>query len=232
MALRERLPKVAALFTRGQLSAGLVSTITWRTQLIVDSSVAARVDAAIAERAGQWGVLSVARLEAAIDAVVDQYDPDARRRLRQAAQNRDVRVGKRDDVTGTMSLWGRLSTTDGVLLERRLAQMISQVCPDDPRTLGQRRSEALGGHRRGCPRTAVPVRQPAMPLGRTRRCARGALPDQHHRRGRHRGRRTRPSHPSRPSTNPTRVSTIRTRPSTGPSRGKAAGRDRGTAGRH
>ncbi|WP_165595641.1 HNH endonuclease signature motif containing protein [Mycolicibacterium novocastrense] len=144
MALRERLPKVAALFVRGQLSAGLVSTITWRTQLIVDSAVAARVDAAIAERAGQWGVLSVARLEAAIDAVVDQYDPDARRRLRQAAQNRDVRVGKRDDVTGTMSLWGRLSTTDGVLLERRLAQMISQVCPDDPRTLGQRRSEALG----------------------------------------------------------------------------------------
>ncbi|WP_156434338.1 DUF222 domain-containing protein [Mycobacterium sp. IS-1590] len=144
MALRERLPKVAALFVRGQLSAGLVSTITWRTQLIVDSAVAERVDAAIAERAGQWGVLSVARLEAAIDAVVDQYDPNARRRLRQAAQDRDVRVGKRDDVTGTMSLWGRLSTTDGVLLERRLAQMISQVCPDDPRTLGQRRSEALG----------------------------------------------------------------------------------------
>ncbi|WP_156431550.1 HNH endonuclease [Mycobacterium sp. GA-1199] len=144
MALRERLPKVAALFTQGQLSAALVSTITWRTQLIVDSAITARVDAAIAARAGQWGALSVARLEAAIDAVVDQYDPDARRRLRQAAQNRDVRVGQRDDVTGTMSLWGRLSTTDGALLERRLTQMVSQVCPEDPRTLGQRRSEALG----------------------------------------------------------------------------------------
>ncbi|KUI44651.1 hypothetical protein AU198_13960 [Mycobacterium sp. GA-1199] len=144
MALRERLPKVAALFARGQLSAAMVSAITWRTQLVVDSQTAERIDTAIAARAGAWGVLSVARLEAAIDAVVDQYDPDARRRLREAARNRDVRVGKRDDVTGTMSLWGRLSTADGELLERRLAQMASQVCPDDPRTTGQRRSEAIG----------------------------------------------------------------------------------------
>ncbi|WP_029110841.1 DUF222 domain-containing protein, partial [Mycobacterium sp. URHD0025] len=35
-ALRERLPKVAAVFARGEISANVVSTITWRTQLIVD----------------------------------------------------------------------------------------------------------------------------------------------------------------------------------------------------
>lgn len=144
MALRERLPKAAALFAQGQLSAALVSTITWRTQLIVDSEIAERIDTAIAQRAGKWGGLSAARLESAIDALVDEHDPDARRRFREAAQNRDVRLGKRDDVTGTKSLWGRLSITDAELLERRLAQMSSQVCKDDPRTVGQRRSEALG----------------------------------------------------------------------------------------
>ncbi|MFV9635138.1 DUF222 domain-containing protein [Mycobacterium neumannii] len=144
MALRERLPKVAALFAQGRLSAALVSTITWRTQLIVDSQIAQRIDTAIAQRAGEWGGLSVARLESAIDSLVDQHDPDARRRMREAAQNRDVRLGKRDDVTGTMSLWGRLSIADGELLKRRLAQLSSQVCKDDPRTAGQRRSEALG----------------------------------------------------------------------------------------
>ncbi len=144
MALRERLPKVAALFTQGRLSAALVSTITWRTQLIVDSQIGERIDTAIAQRAGEWGGLSVARLESAIDSLVDEHDPDARRRMREAAQNRDVRLGKRDDVTGTMSLWGRLSITDGELLKRRLAQLSSQVCKDDPRTAGQRRAEALG----------------------------------------------------------------------------------------
>ncbi|KUI11469.1 hypothetical protein AU193_18805 [Mycobacterium sp. GA-1285] len=105
MALRERLPQVGALFAQGQVSAALVSTITWRTQLIVDGQVLARIDTAIAERAATWGGLSAARLESAIDALVDQYDPDARRRIRQATHNRDVRLGKRDDVTGTRSLW-------------------------------------------------------------------------------------------------------------------------------
>lgn len=144
MALRERLPQVAALFAQGRLSAGLVATITWRTQLIVDSAIQARVDAAIAQRAGKWGSLSVAKLEAVIDSLVDEHDPDARRRMREAARSRDVRLGKRDDVTGTTSLWGRLSAADAALLERRLAQMSSGVCADDPRTVGQRRSDSMG----------------------------------------------------------------------------------------
>ncbi|OBG17725.1 HNH endonuclease, partial [Mycolicibacterium celeriflavum] len=144
MALRERLPRVAALFAQGRLSVGLVATITWRTQLIVDSAIQARVDAAIAARAAKWGALSVTKLEAAIDALVDEHDPDARRRLREAARSRDVRLGKRDDVTGTASLWGRLSAADAELIERRLAQMSSGVCSADPRTVGQRRSDSLG----------------------------------------------------------------------------------------
>ena len=144
MALRERLPKVAALFAEGRLSAGLVATITWRTQLIVDSEIQKLLDTAIAERAAKWGSLSVAKLEAAIDSLVDAHDPDARRRMREAARSRDVRLGKRDDVTGTASLWGRLSATDAALLERRLAQMSGGVCNDDPRTLGQRRADSLG----------------------------------------------------------------------------------------
>ncbi|MDV3130115.1 HNH endonuclease, partial [Mycobacterium sp. 21AC1] len=42
------------------------------------------------------------------------------------------------------SLYGRLLATDSAALEKRLAYVISGVCADDPRTVGQRRSDALG----------------------------------------------------------------------------------------
>ncbi|MDT5388036.1 MAG: hypothetical protein QOE04_1677, partial [Mycobacterium sp.] len=63
---------------------------------------------------------------------------------RSAARGRDVQVGKQDDTTGTTSLWGRLQATDGELLTRRLDAMATSVCRDDPRTIGERRSDALG----------------------------------------------------------------------------------------
>jgi hypothetical protein len=55
-----------------------------------------------------------------------------------------VCFGKTDDATGTTSLYGRLLATDSAALEKRLAYVISGVCADDPRTVGQRRSDALG----------------------------------------------------------------------------------------
>lgn len=163
MALRERLPKVAALFAEGRLSAGLVATITWRTQLIVDSEIQKRIDTAIADRAAKWGALSVAKLEAAIDSLVDDHDPNARRRMREAARSRDVQFGKPDDETGTASLWGRVSVTDRALIERRFAQMSTGVCKDDPRTVGQRRSDSLGAIAAGADRLTCQCGSPDCP---------------------------------------------------------------------
>lgn len=153
--LRERLPRVAALFSAGLISAQLVAVITWRTQLVVDHRIAARIDAVIAERATTWGTLSATKLDNAIDTIVDAHDPDARRRLREAVRERDMQVGKPDDETGTASVFGRLLATDAALLDRRLAQMAGEVCDADPRTVGQRRSDAVGviaagGHALAC----------------------------------------------------------------------------------
>ncbi|MGV0602700.1 DUF222 domain-containing protein, partial [Mycolicibacterium pulveris] len=75
LSLRERLPKVAALFSAGAISAALVATITWRTHLVISAELAARIDAAIAEHARGWGALSQQRLELAIDAIVETHDP-------------------------------------------------------------------------------------------------------------------------------------------------------------
>ncbi|MCW2557914.1 MAG: 13e12 repeat-containing protein, partial [Mycobacterium sp.] len=48
LALRHRLPLVAKLVAEGTLAARLAHTISWRTQLIEDPDILARVDADLA----------------------------------------------------------------------------------------------------------------------------------------------------------------------------------------
>ncbi|MDA4108038.1 hypothetical protein MHOL44478_12300 [Mycobacterium holsaticum DSM 44478] len=163
LALRNRLPKVAALFSEGLISADVISTITWRTHLVLDGEPLARVDAEIAERASSWGALGQQRLELAVDAVVETHDPDARRRYRDAAQNCDVQVGKPDDATGTASLYGRLDATDAKLLMQCLEQMVAGICDGDPRNAGQRRAAALGALAAGADRLTCQCGSPQCP---------------------------------------------------------------------
>ena len=144
MALRTRLPHVAALFTAGKLSTRVVAAITWRTNLVVDAEVAQTIDAALAQAAAGWDRLSQYKMDQAIDAVVDRHDPGAVRQTRANTRSRDVSVGGQHPESGTTAVWGRLLGTDATVLDRRLSVMAHQVCHDDPRTLGQRRADALG----------------------------------------------------------------------------------------
>lgn len=162
-ALRERLPQVAAVYARGEISSAMVSTITWRTKLVDDPAAVAAIDAGLAAAATEWGPLAAHELEAAVDAVVHRHDPEGVRRTRTMARDRDVRTGKPDDATGTASLWGRLLGPDAALLQARLAQMIAGVCGDDPRTVGQRRADALGALAAGADRLACRCANPDCP---------------------------------------------------------------------
>jgi Domain of unknown function (DUF222) len=144
VALRDRLPAVAALFAEGAISARLATTIVWRTDLITDPETLQIVDQALARDAKRCGPLSANKTAQAIDAVVDRHDPQALRRTRATARGRDVVITPADDRTGIAHLWGSLLATDGAVLDRRLTQMAHQVCDDDPRTIAQRRADALG----------------------------------------------------------------------------------------
>lgn len=144
VALRDRLPKVGARFLDGHISVSMISTIMARTYLVLDDAALARIDSEIAERAPDWGPLSRYKLEQSIDLCVQRYDPDAVRRVRNSVRGRRFTIGHRDDATGITSVFGRLSSTDAALLEQRIAAMISSVCEDDPRTLAQRRADAVG----------------------------------------------------------------------------------------
>lgn len=147
LALRERLPKVAALFAEGKLGAHLVAVISWHTTLIQDRDALAAVDEVLADDARRYGALSAAKTAQAIDAIVDRHDPAALRHTRAYARGRDLVIGTHDDPaanTGTTALWGRLYAHDAALLDRRLMAMAHGVCDDDPRTIAQRRADALG----------------------------------------------------------------------------------------
>ncbi|OBF17305.1 hypothetical protein A5725_23245 [Mycobacterium kubicae] len=143
-ALRNRLPNVAALLADGTISARLASAIVWHTDLIKDPETLQLVDKTLAEDARRYGPLSANKTAQAIDAVVDRYDPQALRRTRAAARSRDLVIDSAHDESGTTTLWGRLYSTDAATLDRRLQQMAHEVCDDDPRTIAQRRADALG----------------------------------------------------------------------------------------
>jgi Domain of unknown function (DUF222) len=75
VALRDRLPQVAALFAQGTISARLASAIVWHTDLIKDPETLRLVDETLAGDAARFGPLSVTKTAQAIDAVVDRHDP-------------------------------------------------------------------------------------------------------------------------------------------------------------
>ncbi len=102
------------------------------------------VDTTLADEARRFGPLSVAKSAIAIDAIVDRHDSEAVRRTRAGARGRDVVIGPDDDGSGATSLWGSLLSNDAAVLDRRLTQMAHQVCDADPRTIAQRRADALG----------------------------------------------------------------------------------------
>ncbi|UXA10493.1 HNH endonuclease [Mycobacterium sp. SMC-8] len=144
VTLRDRLPKVGARFLAGEISAGMIATIAWRTFLVGQAALAA-IDTALAEHAPTWGNLSDAKLAQAIDVWIHRHDPDAVRRARNAMRGRYFNVGDyTDENTGTVTVHGRVSLADAALMQQRLAIMIATPCPDDPRTNDQRRADAVG----------------------------------------------------------------------------------------
>jgi Domain of unknown function (DUF222) len=154
VVLADRLPEIGALFEAGLISEMLVRAIEYRTALVTDEAAIARVDALLAAQVLVWGPLSARKLEQAIDAIVDRVDPGALRRSRKATCDRDVQFGSPSDEAGFTSMWARLYAPDAVVLEQRVEQMARSVCEDDPRTLGERRSEALAAIAAGIPHLA------------------------------------------------------------------------------
>ncbi|OBH38200.1 hypothetical protein A5692_09300 [Mycobacterium sp. E342] len=149
-ALRQRLPKVAAVFAAGDIDFRMVATLVFRTELITDAEVVAAVDGRLAAQVARWPSLTPARLAARVDKIVAGADADAVRRRRDRAAGREVWIGEMGE--GLARLEGVLFSPDAHALEARLNALAATVCAHDPRTRAQRRADALGALAAGADR--------------------------------------------------------------------------------
>ncbi|RRR47166.1 HNH endonuclease [Mycolicibacter terrae] len=148
-ALDNRLPRVGELFARGHLDWHTVQLIITRTDL-VDDDLIGGLDEHLAARAGGWSSWSRRRIINAVDAAVLEVDPDAARQRRKEADN-DRYLWVSPERDGMAEIKGKIAAAQGAAFDRRLTQMANDVCADDPRTLDQRRVDALNALAEGLP---------------------------------------------------------------------------------
>ena len=136
-----RLPAVAALLAAGVVDWYTVEIIIARTDF-VDDDKCALVDARLAEQISDWCCWSRQRIINAVDYAVNTLDAEAAKRRRAVAFDQR-------GVTVTAGLDGmaraRISMTAraGAVFDTRLSELAKAVCTSDPRTLQQRRVDAL-----------------------------------------------------------------------------------------
>ncbi|WP_084188004.1 HNH endonuclease signature motif containing protein [Mycobacterium paraffinicum] len=150
VAMRERLPQVGKAFQAGDFDYRAFQTIVFRTDLITDAEVLARVDARLAALLSRRPSLTRGGLSAAVDRVVALVDADAVRRAKEAASDRFVDVQANE--SGMAWLTGSMFGADGHALDRRLDELARGVCDADPRNPRQRRADALGALAAGADR--------------------------------------------------------------------------------
>jgi hypothetical protein len=138
--LTDRLPKVAAVFAAGETDWRTVQLAITRTEFVSDS-VIERLDWRLATRVAKWHCWSRKRIINAIDAIVRVMDPDAIRERVRREGKRHVKVIAQAD--GTAKLDGVVAAEAGIAFDKRLTELASAVCRDDPRTVDQRRADAL-----------------------------------------------------------------------------------------
>ncbi len=154
-ALRERFPKVGAVFLAGDIDYRAFQTIVYRTDLITDRDVLASVDAQLAADVTRWPSLSRGRLGAQIDRIVAKAEVDAVRRRKERQRDREVVIRDDADPLGPSYLEATLFRADAHAVDQRLDALAATVCAQDPRTRDQRRADALGAlvagaYRLGC----------------------------------------------------------------------------------
>lgn len=149
VALRDRLPKVAALFFAGLISDLLVREIVSRTYLVDRPDLMAALDADLAAEILGWGPLSVKKTRTHIDDLVERHDPGALRKARASENQRSVSFGNPTDAPGFTSVNAVMFNCDAATAERNLTQMVYGVCDSDPRTVEERRNDAFAAIQAG-----------------------------------------------------------------------------------
>jgi Domain of unknown function (DUF222) len=158
------LPKIAALLAEGRTDWRTVELIINRAELVIESRIVSQLDESLAKRIGKWRCWSRRRIINAVDAAVRTADPDAARERRLAAERRDRHISVTALPDGMARLSGTVASVAAAAFDHRLSEMATAVCAADPRTIVQRRADALAALAEGrtlacaCERPECPAR--------------------------------------------------------------------------
>jgi hypothetical protein len=132
---------LAEVFLAGRVDFRVIAAADFRTGLIHDADVLAAIDARLAAKAPAWNKLSREKIAELVDWMVIELDPDAVR----VAQQRDIdrHIDVRPGQFGMAEIWGEVRGPSAAAFDARLNDLAATVCPDDPRTHKQRRTDAL-----------------------------------------------------------------------------------------
>lgn len=146
LRLRTRLPRVWNLITDGDLPKWVGDIIARDTEHVTDPAVLAQIEAAILNTMAHKG--GTARwnnfLTRSLRKFVAELDPEAlTRKTKEDERHRDVSV--RDDQPGMSALSATLPVLDAraVMAAVDAVAKAWETCPDETRTLNERRADAL-----------------------------------------------------------------------------------------
>jgi Domain of unknown function (DUF222) len=141
-ALRVQLPLVGRAFIAGDIDEATFRTLVFRTALIVDDDVLARIDEQLALRVPRWGSMSRSQLASRIDKIIARVDLDAVRRRRDRITGREVLIGDVDN--GMAEIHATVFAPVAHAFADRLTALAHTVCETDPRSIAERRADAFG----------------------------------------------------------------------------------------
>ncbi len=162
-ALRIQLPALGRVFCAGDIDEATFRAAVFRTGLITDDDRRATVDAQLAVKAPRWGVMNRSQLAARIDQIIARADRDAVRARTDRLAEREVLVG--DVGNGLAEIVATVYAPDGHAVADRLTALAHTVCPDDPRSIAQRRADGLGALAAGADRLGCRCARPDCPAG-------------------------------------------------------------------
>lgn len=143
-ALRYRLSFTGHALACGRIDKRRFLIALKRTELVTDLDEMQTVDAHLAEAIFARAPMSTTRFTAMVDAIVAKWAPDAvRRRRERATDDRKVTVGPDRFNPGQSRVSGTLPIADAAAFDARLSAMAAEVHGADPRTVAQRRADAL-----------------------------------------------------------------------------------------
>ena len=138
--LAQRLPMVAAVLAAGDTDWRTVQVIITRTEFVKDSVIRG-LDWRLSDQIVNWQCWSRKRTIDTVDAAVREVDPDAIRERVRREDRRHISVTAVGD--GTARVDGVLAAEAGIAVDKRLTELANGVCRDDPRTVDQRRADAM-----------------------------------------------------------------------------------------